>query len=87
MPSNPIRDARQRAGLTQLRVCADAGLSIKTLATAERWGPRAVSHESLKKIATALRVPLEQLTAEGGFGAMLDAIRATMGAAPRETAE
>jgi transcriptional regulator with XRE-family HTH domain len=64
MQTSPIREARQRAGLTQLKLCAKADVSIKTLAMAERWGARAVSRDSLRKIAVVLDVPPEQLTGE-----------------------
>jgi len=65
MQTSPIREARQRAGLTQLKLCAKADLSIKTLAMAERWGPCAVSRDSLRKIGGALGISAEQLVGGG----------------------
>jgi transcriptional regulator with XRE-family HTH domain len=61
MQPSPIREARQRAGLTQLKLCAKADLSIKTLAMAERWGALAVSRDSLRKIATAIGLSEDDL--------------------------
>ena len=51
---NTVREARERAGLTQLEVAIKAQISIGTLSVAERGGP--ISSRSAQRLATALAV-------------------------------
>lgn len=60
---SPIRAVRERAGLTQIDVCFKARVSPATLRHAEKWGASAVTEETLRKIARALGVELEELQA------------------------
>lgn len=54
-----LRDARQRAGLSQFQLGARAGVHPATISQAER-GTR-ISAETAEKLAHALGVPVEAL--------------------------
>jgi len=56
---SPLRDARERAGLTREQLAVRAGLSSSTLYLAERAG--LVSDTTAAKLAAALGVPAEEL--------------------------
>jgi transcriptional regulator with XRE-family HTH domain len=56
---NPLRAARERAGLSQFQLAVRAGLHLATVGLAER-GAR-VSPETSAKLAAALGVTAEEL--------------------------
>lgn len=58
---NRIRSARKRAGLTQAEVAEKIGISWQGIAQWET-GKRNPKIDTLKKIAQALSIPVEELT-------------------------
>jgi transcriptional regulator with XRE-family HTH domain len=56
---NPVRTARERAGLTREALAVHAGVSYSTVALAERSG--LVSEATAAKLAVVLGVPPEEL--------------------------
>lgn len=58
---NPIRAARERAGLSREQLAVKAGVSSSTLYLAERAG--LVSDATIAKLAEALGIPLAELKA------------------------
>jgi len=51
---NVVRDARERAGLTQLQLANESGVSLGTISVAERGGR--LSERSAQRLAAALHV-------------------------------
>lgn len=60
---NPIRAARERAGVSREELAFKAGLSFKTLERIER-GDSKPHRATLQVIAHALRIPVEDLNGD-----------------------
>lgn len=55
----PAREYRRLRGMTQVQLCVAAGISLATLAVAERGGP--LSEKVAKKLARALKTDSDAL--------------------------
>ncbi len=57
-----LQDARRKAGLTQQELCQKAGLSYSTLAKIERGAIKSPSIFTIKSVAEAMQISLDELT-------------------------
>lgn len=56
-----LQDARRKAGLTQQELCQKAGLSYSTLAKIERGAIKSPSIFTIKSVAEAMQISLDEL--------------------------